>query len=239
VTDTLHIDDELLSACLDGELTEAEQRVVDDHQRRCTVCQGRADALRAVAALVGWAVVVPAEAPLTAPPLDLSALDTLVAGTREDWPAVGGGRAPGRGRPSRRRGGWVAMAAATAAAVGIAFAAIGRPAHHVVPVATVAGAGSTGPHSLGSFSGTATLRATLRAEINSRGSSGSGPVLPCHNRAAAGAGQPAGAEAVFSARLTYAGAPAQVFAYRTTGPNGDLAVVEQDRYCILVARFGW
>jgi hypothetical protein len=258
----LHLDDEILCALVDGELTGAEQQAALDHQLVCDPCRARARELGGVAdALRHGAPASPG-----APGGDV--LDTMVAaalaqlaeeGTEGDhegaWDTaeVVSLSARRRRRPHLLRA--AISVAAVLGGVGIALAAFEHPAQ---PSATNTATGLAA--SLGTFSNTASLSPTLRAEIESLAPGASGQDLPCHVKAAASAEQASGTPAAFSAPLTYGGVPAQVFVYRTpdtwpegsvggaaggtpTGSTGgesqDVAVVVRDRDCAPLAHLDW
>jgi hypothetical protein len=285
VTDTLHLDDEVLSALIDGELAEGERRAAIEHQLVCEACRRRSQELGRVADLVGCATGRSPEAALgTASALETVALETVALETvaletvaletavvvavaafpvsststaafRSPW-AAEVAQPSGRSGPSARRPGGRdgrsrrvlragASAVAVAAGVAIALAAFGHPGHATGGAGTAPATQATGlPSSLGSFSDPASLSSTLQAEIASLAPGASGQELPCHEKAALGVGRPAVTTAAFSAPLTYAGSPAQVFAYRTPaeGP-GDrrdgVAVVVDNGGCTVVARLTW
>jgi hypothetical protein len=219
----VHLDDEVLSAFVDGELTEVERRHAEDHQRVCDACGQRAAALRRVALLVGAGAPLDVAPPVAAP--DLGQIISL--------------------RPVRRRARWVvavvSAAAVVAAGVGISVAALGSPSTPPAPAASDSGL----PTSLGSFASAKVLGPILQTEIASL-APGSGRTLPCHAKAAAIVGEAAGTPAGFSAPLTFAGAPAEVFAYRrprsgsgSGSGTAEVAVVVWDRDCSKAARLGW
>jgi hypothetical protein len=262
---TLHLDDEILCALVDGELTEAEQRAALDHQQVCEPCRARAQALGGVADVLRCSAPVGPGAP------GGEALDAMVAAALAQLPDEGAEDDHEMAawdttevvslRAVRHRRSHLLSAAVSVAAVlggvGIAFAAFGHPAQP--PVTT----GATGlASSLGTFSDTASLSPTLRAEIESLAPGASGQNLPCHVKAAASADHLSGSPSAFSAPLTYGGIPAQVFVYRTpetwaegsaggaaggksTGSTGGesqdvaVAVVVRDRDCAPLAHLDW
>jgi hypothetical protein len=258
---SVHLDDEVLSALVDGELSNVEADSALRHESTCETCQARVAALRQVAQVVSAGAVGHG----TRSGADLVDFIVAAALTEADRVAAevsGPDLAevlPLSATPRRRRH-LVLRAALSAAAVvagvGIALAAFAHPA----PPPRGAAAASGLPSSLGSYDNAATLGPTLETEIASL-AAGSGQDLPCRFKAATIVGAPAGTVAVFSAPLTYNGAPAQVFAYRKpltsagriggqsveTGGSGgagasqsqSVAVVVTDGNCTLVARLGW
>jgi hypothetical protein len=254
---SVHLDDEMLSALVDGELTDVEADSALQHQSTCETCRARAAALRQVAQVVSAVGHGPASG---ADLVDFMVAAALTEADRlapevpsQDLAEV----VPLSATPRRRHLLRVAVsAAAVVAGVGIALAAFAHPAPPPNAAVAASGLGS----SLGSYDNAATLGPTLETEIASL-AAGSGQDLPCHLKAATIVDEPADTVAVFSAPLTYDGVPAQVFAYRkplasvgriggqsveTSGSGGvgasqtqNVAVVVTDANCTLVARIGW
>jgi hypothetical protein len=251
VTATAHLDDDVLSALLDGELSEAEWRSAADHQSACAACQARAAALGDVGRVLR--VAFPRSMPDAWPAWPGwpdARLDAVVS------EALGGSRAAGsiddagrrrfrRYRRSRVRA--VAAAAAVFVGVGLALSALEHAPPPSAAARTGAAPGVRGlSSSFGSFAGPASLGPALLVEIESLAAGHSGAGLPCRAEAALLAGRSAALAATFSAPLTYRGVASEVFAYEAPsagggGANGlgGLAVVVADGNCDLVARVAW
>jgi hypothetical protein len=258
---SVHLDDEVLSALVDGELSDVEADSALQHQSTCETCRARAAALRQVAQVVSAGAV--GQGPTSGADL----VDFMVAAALTEADRVAADLSsqdlaevlPLSATPRRRRRHLLraaVSAAAVVAGVGIALAAFAHPGPPPNAALAASGLGS----SLGSYDNAATLGPTLETEIASL-ADGSGQDLPCHVKAATVVDEPADTVAVFSAPLTYDGVPAQVFAYRkpltsvgrtggpsveTSGSGGagasqtqNVAVVVTDGNCTLVARLGW
>lgn len=253
-----HLDDEVLSAFVDGELADVEARSVLAHQAVCESCRARVEAFRRVASLVAAAPRAVSGAGLE-PGEDPAA--RIVA-------ALLAGADPGTRRVGRR--GWQAVASVAAALAGVAIV-LGVFGHSAAPTGSSTGLAT----SLGSFSSSRELSATLATEIASLAPNPSAQVLPCQAKAAASAAQPTGTRPAFSSPLVYSGVKAEVFAYEpahrqgkggpaaagpgsgsrpapahraatgstarstATGHPGKVAVVVRDRDCSLVAYLSW
>jgi hypothetical protein len=280
-----HLDDEVISALIDDELPVGDRAVAAGHRSACARCRRRSDELGraamaiavaptgslegerslAVAAALA-AALVPAP-----PPGDRPACDP-VSGRPVAAPATGrpeAGRwasSTGRGvpaRPGRRR---LRRARVMVGAVVVAAAGLAAGGLHGSPAPAGATRSVVLASSLGSFSTSTSLRATLEATVASIDATGPAGVpggtgsVPCYRQAAraaelaaataavppsSGAGGP---EATFAAPVELTDVPAEVFTFprlSVAGPDGTVtrlgtyAVVVEDGTCAVVARLGW
>jgi predicted anti-sigma-YlaC factor YlaD len=232
-----HIDDETLSALLDGEGEAADAA----HLESCPTCRGRRDQLAAAAAAV--AEGVPSDPEVREAHLRAAlAVDTVVTPLR-------------RPRPSPRLA-WLGAAAAALVVVAGGVLALGsvgsssakRTATASLPASPVTGGPAAAGGSaaaapvaampdLGDQTDVATLAAVVRADVAGRAKAATvngqlrtpAPVSPCV------AGAQAAAEAlsptavtnpapVYVATLRWRGQPATVFAFSRAGPATALQI---------------
>ncbi len=213
-----HLDDEALSAVLDGEGTAGEAA----HADACDRCADRLSTLRAAANAIGQPVVVDptqreaaVRAALEAPMViglearrwlrgsrlalagvAAAVVATVIAvplATRDSTPTTSAARAPER---------------AFDAQADLRTAAPKASAGARLPTTTAAAMAR--PPDLGEVSG-----ADLRARLAGVARSGGGPAAPCEERARAT--RPPGAERTLSATATWNGEPAVVIVLRSGG----------------------
>ena len=191
---TLHPDDELLSAALDGEEEGAAA-----HARTCPVCRGRMASLQAAAQAVGAPV----------PPVAVAARDAAVAraisAARAGTPDRFAGHRD-RPRPLRRWAPWVAAASAAAAAAVAIPVVISRSsspplsASRALKSPTSASPPVVDGGDLGSLSDQVALRDTVRHQLDAAAGAGTPAQAAAPNQggpaavpsASAGAASPAG-----------------------------------------------
>jgi len=226
-----HLDDVVLSALVDGELTDEDALVAGAHHAVCEVCRARAAMFGRVSSLVSVLAVSPGPSDLIAG--EQRGADDFGRILAAALAEVGMGVRPLRRRAARRRAlRAAASVAAGLAAVAIIFGAFG----HQRPAGFSSGLAA----SLGTFTDTRQLSATLATEIASLAPNPSAPVLPCHTKAAASAARPPASRPAFSAPLVYSGAKAQVFAYESSATSPTrVAVVLSDRDCTVLAYLSW
>jgi hypothetical protein len=245
----VHLDDETLSATIDG-YSSAEERA---HLDRCAICSQRLERLKEVSRLVGarvpsppravadaavaaaMAFRQPGEIPVGSLPvshLKRRRLQPLLAAAALVI-VVGAGvvaiaRATGPSGSSKRaasaqRAGSPAPAASSTTAPGLNLGG------------AAAGASSTGtPVDLGDFSDTAALTTALRQRASQsvdRRPASSPQTAPCQPLAATAAGVPSTSIPNLVAALRWRGQPATSFVYQRGGSAGPVAVVMANQGC--------
>jgi hypothetical protein len=250
-----HLDDEALSAALDGYASNTEQA----HLAVCPSCRGQLEGLREVSELIA--------VPVTPPPADVvsQALATAVAA----GPGSAGLVRSDRHRP---RLGYLVAAAAVVVVVGAGVAAIvrsgsgssaktatgstGRTALAPAPLSTATG-GATGDGSpaagrspsssvpiaagsptvgLGSYSDAAVLAPVLRRLMAGAppGAMSAPAGSPCQEVAAAAAQLPRSSVPRLTAGLEWQGQPAVALVYDRGGALGPLAVIVSAPGCAVL-----
>ena len=184
---TLHPDDELLSAALDG-----EEEAAAAHARTCAVCRGRMASLQAAARAVGEPV-----APVAAP-----VRDAAVARAIREVRAAASGPSPAhrapRPRALRRWAPWVAAAsAAAAAAVAIPVVMTRVSSHPLSASRALKSPSSASPPvmdggDLGSLSDQVVLRDTVRHQLDAAAGAGTPAQAAAPNQSGPATGSPSG-----------------------------------------------
>jgi hypothetical protein len=250
---TSHLNDEALSAALDGCGSVADQ----EHLDRCSDCTGRLDALRKVQQTVGTPVALPLSADVESAVAAALAASPDTTLTQSGWDRHRGGS-----RTAGRLGAILAVAAAVVV-VGAGVVALTRavghsssakstsaqsrslPASPPTTIPIVNGSPSAGPASagatstsvtprpvqLGSFQDIDTLRSALRGLV-AQGSSGStaaaGPAGVC---------QPRPAPPKVVALVQWRGQAAVVFVYVGNGTSTATVLVMSIQGCGLLTSF--